>query len=504
MLKRIFLIFLFSEGVVFAQNPAKVRPNIIIIMADDMGNSDLGCTGSEIETPNLDKMAKNRVLFTNFYNTSRYCLSRASLLSGQYQWDAGLGGMDSDGGTPQYQGYINDESVIIAEALKLNGYQTFMSGKWHLGSKERSMWPDNRGFDQFYGSPKGGGLYYAPSKFYDRPVYWNGEKVETDSTWYSTDAFTDSAIKYIKEDKEENKPFFMYLAYIAPHFPLQAKSEDISKYLNKYNVGYDAIRRDRFEKQKRLGIISKTLPLSKSKVPEWNLVENKEEEALKMAVYAAMVDCMDQNIGRLMSTLKQEGLKENTIVIFLSDNGASEVGWNKTPEVEIGTRFSNASYGKWYNVSNTPYRMHKATEHEGGIITPLIVHWPNGIKKKGQLIKKPAHITDLMPTCLELTNTNYPDFYKNKKLDPLDGLSILPIINNGEKNKNREFFWEHFGNRAIRKGNWKLVAFKKKPWELYNMEIDPYELNNVISSNSEKARELQLKYEKWAIEHGVR
>ena len=442
------------------------KPNIIILLADDMGFSDLGCTGSEIETPNLDRMAKEGALFTQFYNTSRCCPSRASLLTGQYQWDAGMGHMDTTRSNyPEYQGYINKESVTIAEVLRPEGYQTFMSGKWHVGSSERNMWPDYRGFDQFYGCPDGGGIYFYPSKFYNRPVYWNGEEVYPDDTWYSTDAFTDYAIDYITDKREKNKPFFMYIAYVAPH--------------------------------------TLHLELSEPVYPDWETVEDKDQEAMEMAVYAAMVDCMDQNIGKLMNTLKEEGIADNTIVFFLSDNGAAQTDMNKTPDVEVGTRDSNVAYGIWNNVSNTPYRMRKSQEHEGGIISPLIVHWPAGIVDKGRRISDTTHINDLMPTCLELAGAAYPKTYNGIDLDPLDGKSIIPFLKGDSHNEDPLHFWEHQGNRAVRHGDWKLVALHKGEWELYNLGTDPFELNNLIDEYPEKASALLSQYESWAKEHGV-
>ncbi|BAX78801.1 arylsulfatase [Labilibaculum antarcticum] len=500
---RIILITIigFSSCFLSAKND---KPNIIVILVDDMGYSDLGCTGSEIKTPNLDKMASEGVLFTHFYNASRCCPSRASLLTGQYQWDAGIGHMDyTKSELPEYQGYLNNQSITIAEALKDNGYQTFMSGKWHVGNKQREWWPDHRGFDQFYGTPAGGGLYFYPSQFYDRPVYWNGEEQTPDSTWYSTDAFTDYSIDYIKNRRDKGKPFFMYLAYVAPHFPLQAKMEDIDKYRDTYKVGYDVIRKARFKKQKQLGIASADLPASEPVYGDWETVENKNNEALKMAVYAAMVDCLDQNIGKLMSTLADEHIDKNTVVMFLSDNGACQTSWNKTPEARLGSRDCNAAYGTWYNVSNTPYRMRKSQEHEGGIITPLIMHWPEGLKGRGVRISEPAHITDIMPTCLDIAEAKYPVSYKNKVLDPLDGRSFMPLTRGIEQDKDRAYFWEHEGNRAVRVGDWKLVSLHKKDWELYNLKADPYEMDNLVESHPDEKNELLKKYKIWADEHGV-
>lgn len=485
--------------------PKLKRPNIIVVLVDDMGYSDLGCTGSEIETPNLDRMASEGVMFTNFYNTSRCCPSRASLLTGQYQWDAGMGHMTYTKSTvPEYQGYLNRQSVTIAELLKDNGYNTFISGKWHVGDKKREWWPDHRGFEQFYGTPTGGGIYYYPSKFYDRPVYWNGEQQYPDSNWYSTDAFTDYSIDYIKNRREEGKPFFMYLAYIAPHFPLQAKEEDIEKYRGTYRVGYDEIRKARFEKQHELGLVHEGIPASDPVYPNWDSVDDKETEALKMAVYAAMVDRMDQNIGRLMQTLKDEGIDENTVVMFLSDNGACAQDRDLSTVAELGTRNCNAGYGIWNNVSNTPYRMHKSQEHEGGNITPLIIRWPAGLEQKGEYIREHAHINDIMPTCLELAGVQYPKFYKGVELGKLDGSTFLPLLKGEKQDKERAFFWEHEGNAAVRVGDWKLVSLHKKDWELYNLKEDPYEVNDLVKQYPDKSKELLQRYVAWTEEHGVR
>jgi arylsulfatase A-like enzyme len=479
------------------------KPNVIVILVDDMGYSDLGCTGAEIKTPHLDALAKQGVLFTHCYNTSRCCPSRASLLTGRYQWDVGMGHMTSTKSSlPEYQQQMSAQSPTIAELLKPEGYQSFMAGKWHVGDA-RDAWPDRRGFDQFYGTPAGGGLYFYPSQFYKRPVYHNGQEVKPDAFWYSTDGFTDYTMDYIKNRRDKARPFFIYLAYIAPHFPLQAKQEDIDKYRDVYRVGYDAIRRARFEKQKRLGIVSQDMPASKPVYGDWASVKDREEEALKMAVYAAQVDCLDQNIGKLMRTLRDEGILESTAVMFMSDNGGCSAGFNRTPNAEIGTRNSNAAYGKWYNVSNTPYRMAKAQEHEGGIITPMIVHWPNGIERAGQIISEPLHIMDLLPACLDLAGAEYPATYQSRSLDSPDGISFLPLLKGAEQDRDRVFHWEHQGNRAVRRGHWKLVALHSRDWELYNLHEDPYEQKNLAGENSEKLSELAALYEGWAEEHGV-
>ncbi|EMI20328.1 arylsulfatase [Rhodopirellula maiorica SM1] len=479
------------------------KPNIIVILADDMGYSDLGCTGSEIETPNLDAMADRGVLFTHFYNTSRCCPSRACLLTGQYQWDVGLGHMTyTKSRFPEYQQSLSDKFVTLPELLRSAGYQTAMSGKWHVG-EARHQWPDHRGFDQFFGTPTGGGLYFYPSPFYDRPVFRNGDKIEPGSSWYSTDGFTDEAIEFLRNKRDKQRPFFFYLAYIAPHFPLQAKESDIEKYRQMYQVGYQSIRDARFEKQRLLGLVSNRESPSPTTCPDWSTVKNPETEALKMAVYAAQVDCLDQNVGRLMQALREEQISENTVVMFLSDNGGCAQRFNKTPQEEIGSRRSNASYGKWFNVSNTPYRMAKTQVHEGGVLTPLIFHWPAGLKRTGHRINAPAHIMDILPTCAELAGVSQPSLEQIQSFSPLEGTSFLSLIDGKKIDSSRVLYWEHEGNRAVRVGDWKLVSLRKKSWELYNLKDDPFEEHDLASVNPRRVTELANLYTDWANEHGV-
>ena len=505
------LVVLFPPTCFLYANEGKTsrneRPNIIIILADDMGFSDLGCTGSEIETPNLDHLARQGLLFTNFYNTSRCCPSRAALLTGQYQWDAGMGHMTyTKSKYPEYQQVMNMNNATIAELLRQTGYQTVTTGKWHLGNN-RDYWPDKRGFDNFYGTPTGGGIYFYPSKFYDRSVYSDGKRIEPGEAWFSTDGFTDYAIDFITKKRNKERPFFMYVAYIAPHFPLQAKAKDIQKYHGKYDVGYQFIRNARFNKQVGQDIFDSKRTPSKPTFKDWESIKSKPTESRKMAVYAAQVDNMDQNIGRILQALEDTDSLDNTVLMFLSDNGGCSAGWNKTPEAEIGTRECNAAYGAWYNVSNTPYRQSKSRVHEGGIITPLIVHWPNGISEPGKMVKRPAHIMDIMPTCLELAGTTYPNTFESRSIDPIDGQSILPWVTSKkteEHSKKRLLFWEHEGNRSVRKGDWKLVALRKKKWELYDLSQDPFETNNLAAEHPAIVSELSEAFKKWAAEHGVR
>lgn len=490
---------LLSSGMLPEQTQDEQPPNIIIILADDMGYSDLGCMGSEIATPNLDKLAGDGMLFTNFYNTSRCCPSRASLLTGLYQHNAGIGGMSEDLGTPSYQGYLNNRCVTIAEVLKGGGYHTIMSGKWHVGDK-REHWPDKRGFDDFYGIPAGGGLYFYPSKFINRPIYRNGEEVKPDSAkFYSTDAFTDEAIRFINS-RSDKEPFFLYLAYIAPHFPLQALPEDIAKYEGKYSVGYEVIRQQRFKKQKALGILPENILLTNPDYKSWDTIQDKSYEARKMEVYAAQVDRLDQNVGNLIQYLEETGELDNTLIMFLSDNGATSEEQNRSPDAKLGTAASFASYGQsWANVSNTPYRLYKKYVHEGGIRTPLIVHWPKGIRQKNKLISTVAHINDIMPTCLEVAGVPYPDTYQQREVLPLDGSSFAHVLIQEDTQKNNEkLFWEHFGNKAVRDKDWKLVRSGNEPWELYNLAQDPGEMNNQSLAYPEKVSTLEAQWNEWA------
>ncbi len=478
------------------------QPNIIVILADDMGFSDLGCTGSEIETPNLDTLANAGVLFTNCYNTSRCCPTRASLLTGVYQHRAGYGHMDSDLGSEAYQGRFRPGVATIAQLLQQADYRTIMVGKWHLGSEPENA-PLGRGFDRMYGIPKGGGVYYYPCIGRDRQVYLNDQQVFPDSNWYSTDAFTDYALKFTQEAHQDNKPFFMYLAYIAPHFPLQARPEDIAKYRGKYSRGYGYYRKQRFSKQKELGVVASNTALSEADFSDWDTLENSEAEDLKMAVYAAQIDRLDQNIGRLVNKLKELEIYDNTVIIFLSDNGAANIELNTTPEAEFGTRDSWSAYGKnWANVSNTPYRQYKAMTHEGGIVTPLIMHWPQGITGH-QLIRTPVHINDMLPTCLALVGIDYPSTYRGDSLIAIDGSSMLPLAQGASHTDRQGLFWEHQGNQAFRDDNLKLVRQFGQAWELYDLDNDPTELNDLSKSKPDTALLMQEQYQQWMDRNGA-
>ncbi len=493
----IILTLLFSINSLAQTN----RPNIIVILADDMGYSDLGCMGSEIETPNLDQLANDGVLFTHFYNTSRCTPSRGSILTGLSGHQAGVGHLNSDWEYASYQGHLADNAVTIAELLQPEGYRTIQVGKWHVGNS-RPYWPIDKGFERMYGIPAGGGVYFWPphNKVGSRPVYL-GEEVQSPDpdTWYSTDAFTDYAIDFVEEANTDSKPFFMYLAYIAPHFPLQAWPDDIAKYRNEYSVGYEEIRNARFQKQKQLGVVSESVTMSPADFPDWSSVSDQDLQDHKMAIYAAQIDNMDSNIGRLIQKLKDLGQYDNTLIMFLSDNGGASASHNTSTDF-IGTKDSFVSYGKnWANVSNTPYRRYKTEEHEGGILTPLIVHYPNGITNSGLITHEAAHISDIVPTCLELTEISYPTTFNGLETMNLAGESFWSIVQGGSTDDTRVFGWEHEGNKGVRVGDWKLVKLYGSSWELYNLANDPTELNDLSGTETARVETLKEEYEKWKV-----
>jgi arylsulfatase len=523
MKKFLQTIFLFAvaSSPIFAQHkqPAK-RPNIIIILADDMGYSDIGCFGSETQTPNLDAMAKGGLRMTHFYNASRCCPTRASLLTGLYQHQAGVGDMVNHRDVPAYQGYLNQNCVTIAEALQQSGYNTLMAGKWHVGT-ESSHWPVKRGFDHYFGLIDGASSYFNPTMPY-RPnqkltIALDDKEYTPGPNWYSTNAYADYALKFIEGNKGTGKPFFLYMAFTSPHWPIQALPGDIAKYKGKYLKGWDKLRQERLERQKQLGIIAKDEKLSpKDKsVPEWDSLtpEEKEQFDTKMAVYAAMVDRMDQNIGRTRKKLQELGEDKNTLIMFLSDNGASNEtisGPGFTPEVlaanskPASDSTSFTSYGALgANVSDTPFRLFKHWEYEGGTATPFIAYYPDVIKP-GSIVNKPAHIIDLMVTCLDLAGATYPKVYHGNNIIPTEGISLVPVFKGQKWQGHNGLFFEHEGNRAVRQGDWKLVSQRpENKWELYNISTDRSELNDLSARYRQKVAELEAMYKAWATRAGV-
>jgi arylsulfatase len=509
------------------------RPNIILIMADDMGFSDIAPYGGEIETPNLQRLADEGIRFTQFYNAARCCPTRASLLTGLYPHQAGVGHMMEDDGLPGYRGDLSRQSVTIAEVLREAGYATYMSGKWHVtrhmgywdGDSTRLSkhnWPVQRGFDAFFGTILGAGSFYDPVTLTEDNT---PSEPQTDEFYY-TDAISDRAAGYIESHHSgaaSNKPFFMYVAYTAPHWPLQAPEEDIARYEGRYDKGWDSIREQRRTRQIELGVIDSSWALSPrdSQVPPWEAVPDRQKTWFRrsMEVYAAQVDRMDQGIGRILESLSATGQLDNTLIAFLADNGGcAEVltpSWRglflpKTTRagdpVSIGNDFSvmpgpeenYQSYGPhWANVSNTPFRRYKHWVHEGGIATPLILHWPATGVRGGVLVEDVGHLVDMMATFVDAAEAHYPDSFNNEVVLPMEGTSLLPIFEQRALPE-RPIFWEHEGNRAVRSGNWKLVSAFDGDWELYDLASDRSELNNLISERPKIADSLEGLFGEWA------
>lgn len=491
--------------------PARERPNILLIMADDMGYSDLGFFGSRIQTPNLDQLAQNGVVFSQFYNTSRCCPSRAALLTGLYQHQTGVGEMTSDFELPAYRGRLNEHCATLAELLQPAGYQTMMSGKWHLGSAPE-YWPTQRGFEHFYGIPEGGGVYFYPFNK-KRNVVLNDSILTPDSSYYSTYAFNDYAVDFIDQAAEKEAPFFLYVAHIAPHFPLQAPQSVYKKYIGQFKLGLQQHRQSRLQTMQARGILDSTLQLSEpdNSVLDWTALseEAKNSLDLKMAIYAAQLEILDHGVGRMVDKLREKGQLDNTLILFLSDNGGSheETGrWGQYTHLTapVGSPGSYESLGRaWANVSNTPFRMYKHWVHEGGISSPLIAHFPK-LTKEARIDTHMVHIMDIVPTALELAQVEYPDTLEGKSLTPLAGQSFLNLIKGQEWQGHEALFWEHRGNRAVRKGAWKLVsAYPEDQWQLYHIPSDRIEQRDLSKQYPERVAELETLYNQWASQVGV-
>lgn len=481
-----------------------------------MGYSDLGCYGSEISTPNLDRLANGGLRFSQFYNAARCCPTRASLLTGLYPHQAGVGHMIGFEGEGPYQGYLNDKCATIAEVLKTGGYSTYMSGKWHVG-EEPEHWPTQRGFDRHYGLISGAMNYFdftkAKAPNAKRSFAKEGAThIPPPIDFYATDAFSDYAVSCIDQHDGASSPFFLYMAYTAPHWPLHALPEDIAKYRGKYKDGWPELREKRYQRLVELGFIQPNWELSQqdSSAAEWDELSEEEKATMdhKMAIYAAQIDRMDQGIGKIIDALKENGCDENTLIMFLSDNGASHesgaLGQNFRPDLtgEMGTVDSYHSYGlSWSNASNTPFRKHKSWVHEGGISTPLIVNWGEKVSQPGAITHQTGHIVDIMSTCCDVAGLEYPEEIQGRNITPMEGKSLLPILRGQTRDEHELLFWEHFGNRAIRCGKWKLVEDGKKNgigWELYDMDEDRTELNNLSEENPKLVEELKEKYIAWA------
>jgi arylsulfatase A-like enzyme len=520
-------IVAFSLSIVLAtvaEAEDKPRPNILLILADDLGFSDVRCYGSQIETPNLDRLAEGGLRFTQFYNAARCCPTRASLLTGLYPHQAGVGHMLQAWKPPAYTNGLNESCATIAELLAAAGYRTYHIGKWHAGAadvaaKSRNH-PMNRGFARAYGTG-GGGNFFDP-----RPLYLDRAAAKAGADYYTTDAFTSYAVEFLREHGRREarrgadaQPFFMHLCYTAPHFPLQAKPSDIAKYRDKFRHGWDKEREQRFARLREIGLIEAAAKLSPRDpvARAWADLSDKERDdwAECMAVHAAMIDCMDQGIGKVLDAVKEIGAAENTLVLFLSDNGASAEALDSWPNPArghkpgstIGSRESHRCLEVgWANAANTPFREHKMWVHEGGIATPLIAYWPAGIAAKGKLTSQVGHIVDVMPTLLEVAGASYPAEFQGRKLTPLPGKSLAKVLRDEAGDSSigeRTLAWEHEGNRAIRVGDWKLVAPFRGDWELYDLAKDRTESSNLAAEQPTKVQELAALWDKWAKEVGV-
>lgn len=515
MIKKLLLIALLvvAQFQLFAQ---RRQPNIIVILADDLGFSDIGAFGSEIKTPNLDKLAKNGLILKQFYNAGRCCPSRASLLTGLYPHQAGVGDMVQDKGFPAYQGYLNEHCITIGQALKQAGYNTIVSGKWHVGLVP-SAWAVNRGFDDSFTLQNNGSSYFNSEPLYNdgrKVTFLKGDKeiIRTDTSTYLTQEITNFALNSLEKQRNQQHPFFLYVAYNAPHWPIQALPEDIAKYKGKYLEGWDKLRASRFKKLKEQGIIDKNWDLSNrfEKVPDWEKLsaEEKEKWDTRMAIYAAMIDRMDAGIGEILQKVKSLGEEDNTLILFLSDNGGSAddvKNWNYVTQ-KNGTPGSVASIDSyespWGNVSNTPFQLFKKNTHEGGIASPFIAYYPKHIKA-GKVSNRVSHLIDIFPTFLEYAGFQYPNSYQGKNLTPLEGISLKKEFEGQQSEAHEALFWEHEGSKAVRKGQWKAVAESNQPWELYNLATDRTETKNLARAEPKLLQTLIELHQQWSAKVGV-
>ncbi|QMW00859.1 arylsulfatase [Spirosoma foliorum] len=540
----------FEQKQVDSSSPKATRkPNIIVIMADDMGFSDLGCYGGEIHTPNIDFLANNGIRYTQFYNTSRCCPTRAALLTGLYNQQAGIGKMTDAEDEPGYRGHLTENTVTLAEVLKTAGYQTAMTGKWHVSNtrvqknpQEQLDWlnhkkdygdfapleqyPTNRGFDKYFGN------IWGVVDFFDPFSLVSGTKPikNVPKNYYHTDAISDTTVGYIKSFAKSSAPFFIYVAETAPHWPLMALPEDIAKYKDTYKSGWDAIRKARYDKMSKMGLIDPTRTKFSKRWQDdlsWENNPDKEWDARAMAVHAAMIDRMDQGIGRMIKALRETGQLDNTLILFLSDNGASPencaaygpgfdrpnetrdgrpIVYDLKKQILPGAQTSYASIGqRWANVANTPYQFWKAESYEGGVHTPLVAFWPNGITaKKGSYSAQVGHVMDFMSTFVDMSGATYPKEFKGHAITPTTGISLMPSFQGKAAAGHETLFNEHFGARYARSGNWKLVSSSRdSTWHLFNLATDKSETHDVAAQFPDKVRQLESQWHQWANTHQV-
>lgn len=482
-----------------ANQHSRSKPNIILIMADDLGYSDIGCFGGEVQTPNLDRLAAEGLRFRQFYNCAKCNPTRASLLTGQYDQAVGVQNME--------------HGATFAEVLRTVGYRTIISGKWH-----QSPLPTTRGFDRYWGLADGCCNFWNPGTEARPGEPKPGRKIKTARRWanegeaimgyvpekkdfYTTDEFANYAIDRLEEYKDDNKPFLLYMPFTAPHYPLHAWPEDIAKYRGKYKIGWDELRKQRYKRQLEMGIIDSKYAVSPRdpKVPAWDTLteKQKDENDLLMAVYVAMIDRMDQAIGRLLEKVKQLGKSENTLVIFLADNGGCAENVNTTPDIPPGPVESYRTVGAaWANASNTPYRKYKSTDYEGGNCTPFIAYWP-GVIKPGTMTDQVGHIIDIVPTFMDISGAAYPGRLNGQKLKPVAGNSLLPIFEGKQRPPHEAIFWQFGQGKAVRQGKWKLVKYGNSDWELYDLRADRTELTNVAKQHPDRVERMEQLWQQW-------
>ncbi|HJO08322.1 MAG TPA: arylsulfatase [Verrucomicrobiota bacterium] len=520
----------------FASVDAAKRPNIVLIMVDDMGWSNIGPYGGMVETPTLDRLARNGVRFNQFYNAARCCPTRATLMTGLHPHQVGVGHMilpvrpiaDSDPENPRskfeltskdrteipsaYQGWLDVEIPTLPEMLRSAGYGTYMTGKWHLANEKSETWPLQRGYDRFYGHLAGTSDFFRPANLHrgNKPITAKGDR------YYITDAISEEAIDFIADhDKQQDaQPFFLYLAYNAPHFPVQCMPEEYKKYRGRFMEGWDVLRLKRLSKQKRMGLLPKNTKLTPrpKNIPAWDSLSTEKQNEMDaiMATYAGMIDRVDQNIGKLVRHLERTGELENTIIFFLSDNGGEAetgpLGQFEFKNLGIYGKGGN-KYGKgWASLSNTPFREYKHFAHQGGVQTPLIVHWPKGIPngKRNHILPQFGYLPDLVETCLEVAHAKRPRTKKGKIVPTSDGISLVKILKGAKAPLHtKPIFIEHEGNRIARDGKWKLVSYANKPWELFDLDADRSESNDLADLHSRIVDRLDDAYAQWAKRIGV-
>ena len=521
-------------GCTESSGPAARRPNVVLIYADDLGYSDLGCYGGELRTPGIDALGLAGLRFTNFINAARCCPSRASILTGLYPHQAGVGGMMNDRGVPGYRGDLGRDCVTLAEVLKGAGYGTYATGKWHVtrfieADGPKHNWPLQRGFDRYFGTITGAGSYFEPQTLTldNDPVEDLGEG------FYYTDAIGDRSVQFIEDhlDRTPAAPFFLYQSFTAPHWPLHATEEDIARAQGRFDDGWDRLRQDRHERMLASGIVDPrwALPDREAGAPPWGDADNRDWHLRRMEVYAAQVESMDRAVGRLLDTLRRRGVFDDTLILFLSDNGgcAEEIntqGWydyilrggervsreltldgrpirvGNDPSVLPGPDDTYQSYGlPWANLSNTPFRLYKALTHTGGVATPLIAHWPAGITSAGELRDQPGHLIDIMPTLVELVGAAYPTEYAGEAIQPMEGVSLVPVFADDGPLDRAAIHVEHEGSRAVMDGDLKAVARGAAgPWELYDTRLDRTETVDLAARYPGELARLTAMWEEWA------